>query len=100
MAPPSSRSLSGRTRRFDLRNGPGRVDKPDVTEGLREVAEELSAEGIDLLSEQADIVDEGGGPFEDGPGPSRCPARAKAWASQKVHRRNAPSSPASESSDR
>ena len=42
-----------------------------MAEGLGEVAQELSAGGIDLLSEQADVVDEGCRPFEDGAGPSR-----------------------------
>ena len=56
---------------FGLGNGPGGVDEPDVAEGLGEVAQELSADGIDLLGEQADVVDEGCGPFEDGTGPSR-----------------------------
>ena len=71
-----------------------------MAEGLGEVAQELSADGIDLLGEQADVVDEGGRPFEDGAGPSRLPARARAWASQKVHSRNVPSSPSSPSWDR
>ena len=35
---------------FGLGNGPGGVDEPDVAEGLREVAQELPAHGIDLLS--------------------------------------------------
>ena len=56
-----------------------------MAEGLGEVAQELFAVGINLLSEKADIVDEGSGPFEDGAGPRRCPARTR--ASQKVHRR-------------
>src|SRR5271157_2918286 len=80
--PPSARGSIRRTRcaggafslwrllEFDLRNGPGRVDEPDVAEGLGEVAQELSTGGIDLFSEQADVVDEGGGAFEDGAGPS------------------------------
>ncbi len=42
-----------------------------MAEGLGEVAQELSAGGVDLLGEQADIVDEGDGPFENGAGPSR-----------------------------
>src|SRR5580698_7246744 len=64
---------SGRRRlpELGLCNRPGRIDEPDVAESLREVAQELSARGIDLLRQQADVVDEGGGPFEDGAGPSR-----------------------------
>ena len=42
-----------------------------MAEGLGDVAKELSADGIDLLSEQADIVDESDGSFENGAGPSR-----------------------------
>ena len=79
---PSCRSSIRRTRRaedtfgrrflwkLDLRDGPGRVDEPDVAEGLGEIAQELSADGIDLLSKQTDVVDEGGGTFEDSAGPS------------------------------
>jgi hypothetical protein len=40
-----------------------------VAERLREVAQELSADRIDLLGKQADVVDEGGRSFEDGAGP-------------------------------
>ena len=42
-----------------------------MAEGLGEVAQELSAWGVDFLGEQADVVDEGGGPFEHGASPSR-----------------------------
>src|SRR6516165_8640353 len=56
---------------LSLRDGPCGVDKPDMAECLGEVAQQLSAGGIDLLSEQADIVDEGDGPFKDGAGPAR-----------------------------
>ncbi len=61
-----------------LRNGPGRVDEPDMAEGLGEIAQEFSAVGIDLLGEQADVVDERGRPLEDGARPPGCPARARA----------------------
>ena len=51
------------------------ASRAHVAEGLEELAQELFADGINLLSEKADIVDEGSGPFEDGAGPRRCPAR-------------------------
>src|ERR1700722_13980528 len=56
---------------FGFRNGPSRVDEPDVAEGLRKVAQEFSADGIDLLGEEADVVDEGCRTLEDGAGTSR-----------------------------
>jgi hypothetical protein len=51
--------------------------EPDVAEGLREVAQELSADRIDLLSEQADVADEGGGSFEHGARSSRLSGQGK-----------------------
>ena len=56
---------------FGLGNCPGSVYEPDVAEGLWKVAQELSADGINLFGEQADVVDERSGPLEDGAGPIR-----------------------------
>jgi hypothetical protein len=56
---------------FDLRNRPGRVDEPRVAEGLWEVTQELSADGIDFLGEKADVIDERQCPFEHGASPCR-----------------------------
>ena len=64
-----------------------------MAERLREVAKELPADWIDLLGQQADLIDEGGGTLENGPGRTGWPAWARAWASQKVHKRKVPSSP-------
>src|SRR3974390_878332 len=50
---------------------PGRVDEPDVAERLREVAEELIADLIDLFGQPTDVIDEGGAPLEHGSGPGR-----------------------------
>ena len=81
--PVLSRSSIRRTRRaggtfnwwrlsaFGLRNSPSCVDKPDVAEGLGEVAQKLSTDRIDLFREQADVADKGGGAFEDGTGLGR-----------------------------
>ena len=54
---------------LSLRNGPGRIDEADVTEGLREVAQQLVTGRINLLGEQADIVGVGNRLFEGLPGP-------------------------------
>ena len=42
-----------------LRDGPGRIHKPNVTEGLWEVAQQLVTRWIDLLGEQADVIGSG-----------------------------------------
>src|SRR3989442_9293625 len=57
-------------RALGLADGGGRVDQPDVTEGLREVPEELPGRGVDLLREQPDLVHRGDRPLERGPGPA------------------------------
>src|ERR1700689_2307073 len=67
----SSRCSSLLRQSLALRNCPGRVDKPDMAERLREVAKELPADWINLLGQQADLIDEGGGTLENGPGPNR-----------------------------
>ncbi len=68
-----------------------------MAEGLGEVAQELSAEGVDLLSEQADIVDESGGPFEDGASPIRVPGYGQGLGQPKGAQQERASSPSSPS---
>src|SRR5687767_515068 len=41
-----------------LRNGPRSIDKPNVTERLRKIAEKLARRRIDLFREQADVIRE------------------------------------------
>ena len=69
-----------------LRDGPGCIHEPDVTEGLREVTQQLVTRWIYLLGEQADIICIGNRLFEGFPGlldlPGQClrlgkPERAK-----------------------
>src|SRR6266702_3360609 len=59
-----------------LRDGPGCIHKADVTEGLREVAQQLVTRRIYLLSEQTDIIRIGNRLFEGLPGlldlPGQC----------------------------
>src|SRR5271167_215571 len=57
-----------RSSEFTLRNGPCRIDEPDVAKGLGKVAQELTIDGIDLLGKQADVIHERGGAFKDGTG--------------------------------
>src|SRR6516164_7554476 len=47
-----------------LADGPGGVDQADMAEGLREVADHLTAGHVDLLGQQADVVDRRHGPLE------------------------------------
>src|SRR4051812_39521223 len=58
---------------FGLVDGPGGVDEPDVAERLREVAEQLTAPGVDLLRQQAHVVGVRGGSLECLPGPADLP---------------------------
>src|SRR6266568_7214263 len=69
-----------------LRDGPGCIHETDVTEGLREVAQQLITSWIYLLCEQADVIRIGNRVFEGRPGlldlPGHClclgkPERAK-----------------------
>src|SRR5438552_15759010 len=50
--------------RFRLRDGPRRVHQPDVTERLREVAQQLASRRVHLLRQEADVVDERRGTAE------------------------------------
>src|SRR5260370_4306043 len=51
-----------------LRDGPGCIHEADVTEGLREVAQQLVTRWIYLLGEQADVIRIGNRVFEGRPG--------------------------------
>ena len=51
-----------------LRDGPGCIHEPNVTEGLREVAQQLVTRWIDLLGEQADVIGIVNRVFEARPG--------------------------------
>ena len=51
-----------------LRDGPGCIHEPNVTEGLREVAQQLVTRWIYLLGEQADVIRIGNRLFEGRPG--------------------------------
>src|SRR5262245_13096677 len=68
-----------------LRDRPGCVDQPDVTELLRKVAEQLAALGVHLLGEQADVVGEGDPLLELPAGPrvgeatNSCPGSRPPW---------------------
>src|SRR6266566_1003907 len=59
-----------------LRDGPGCIHEADVTEGLREVAQQLVTCWIYLLGEQADVIRIGNRMFEGRPGlldlPGQC----------------------------
>src|SRR4051794_35973046 len=60
---------SGRGRGLRFGDGPRGVDEADVAERLGEVAQELSADRVNLLREQTHIVDKCGRSFEDGARP-------------------------------
>src|SRR5437588_11487510 len=51
-----------------LRDGPGCIHEANVTEGLREVAQQLVPRRIDLFGEQADVIGIGNRVFEGRPG--------------------------------
>src|SRR5437763_5587667 len=59
-----------------LRDGPGCIHEADVTEGLREVAQQLVARRIYLLGEQANVIRIANRLFEGLPGlldlPGQC----------------------------
>src|SRR6266542_6224764 len=61
--------LPDRARGLRLRDGPRRVDEPDVAEGLREVPQQLTGLFVDLLGQEPDVVGKRDGAFEHGPGP-------------------------------
>src|SRR5438046_1328001 len=52
-----------------LADGPRRVDEADVTERLREVAEQFPGRRVDLLGEQSQVVAVADGSLEHGPRP-------------------------------
>src|SRR5215207_6145014 len=56
---------------FGLADRPGRVDQPDVAEGLREVAQQLAGVRVDLFRQQSNVVDERDRPVEH----LACPSR-------------------------
>src|SRR5712692_5380279 len=52
-----------------LRDGPGRIHEADVTEGLREVAQQFASRRVYLLGEQPDVIHIGHRPLEGRPRP-------------------------------
>jgi hypothetical protein len=62
-----------------------------MAESLREVAQDLTADGIYLLREQTNALTKVAARSKAVRALPTCPAMARDWASQKVQRRNVPS---------